>query len=89
METLAEVLLDDVRIKAIAIGAGEPAGWVKVALLAAACLACADLGARKRPEGRSFTVVSRPTTDVTYFAIVVGTRTAAVRAWPTEPLASL
>jgi hypothetical protein len=39
--------------------------------------------------GRNLTVVSRPTTDVTYFAIVAGTLSGAVRACLVEPFASL
>src|SRR5262249_18753093 len=49
----------------------------------------ADLGAWRTPDGRSSMVVSRPTTDRTYLAIVVGTWMAAVRARAVEPLASL
>jgi hypothetical protein len=75
-------------VVAAAQGVGEPAGCVNVAVFAPACAARADLGARIAPDDRRRMVVSRPTTEVTSFAIAAGTRTGAVRACATEPFAS-
>src|SRR5258708_1691412 len=52
-------------VVASAHGVGEPAGWVNALAVADAWPARADLGARRTPDGRSFTVVSRPTKYVT------------------------